>query len=540
MDMEMKDLSANPPAKNRFLLRALAAMGLIAAGLLMVLPHPYHERNFLITAGGCYLQTTVYEPAGAMAANSGGGGTVVLYHGLAGNRKIMAYLAEGFALEGLRVFVPDLPGHGHTEGPFSAARAEQCSENLLHELRSRGLAPPDSTILAGHSMGGAIAIRVAARVPVAGVIAMSPAPMRAGHGVSRDMVLFDGPPALPPNTEIISGALEPRLITASARDLLQAGRDVNSHFDLVPWATHAGLLWRPAAARLAQDWAAKVLRLDGPNAAANAGATGPNVSPHRYKLPSRWPLAGCVIGLAGFLLIAGPFLREAVNIHAKSRENFPDVETRAVSWWRAALELLVVGSLAAVVLRYWMPLRLVRLFEGDYLAGFLLFSGVLLIAVHGKELMPIFDFRSSAAVRAIFAALVLFLLFSAWLELSVTEAWLDAARWQRFPLLCIALIPCLVAEEILLGARAEKSTRRRVALAMFYRLLLWLTMVFGILIMHSGEVLLVLLAPYFAAVSIAQRWGMEVVREVTGSAAAAALFGAILLTGFCLVIFPLL
>jgi hypothetical protein len=75
---------------------------------------------------------------------------------------------------------------------------------------------------------------------------------------------------------------------------------------------------------------------------------------------------------------------------------------------------------------------------------------------------------------------------------------------------------------------------------MFYRLLLWLTMVFGILIMHSGEVLLVLLAPYFAAVSIAQRWGMEVVREVTGSAAAAALFGAILLTGFCLVIFPLL
>jgi hypothetical protein len=239
-------------------------------------------------------------------------------------------------------------------------------------------------------------------------------------------------------------------------------------------------------------------------------------------------------------LIAGPFLREAVNIHAKSRENFPDVETRAVSWWRAALELLVVGSLAAVVLRYWMPLRLVRLFEGDYLAGFLLFSGVLLIAMHGKELMPIFDFRSSAAVRAIFAALVLFLLFSAWLELSVTEAWLDAARWQRFPLLCIALIPCLVAEEILLGARAEKSTRRRVALAMFYRLLLWLTMVFGILIMHSGEVLLVLLAPYFAAVSIAQRWGMEVVREVTGSAAAAALFGAILLTGFCLVIFPLL
>ena len=550
--MEMNDLSAKPPAKNRFVLRALAAMALIAVGLLMVLPHPYHERNFLISAGGCYLQTTVYEPVGGMAANSSDRGTVVLYHGLAGNRKVMAYLAEGFALEGLRVFVPDLPGHGRTEGPFSAARAEQCSENLLHELRSRGLAPPDSTIVAGHSMGGAIAIRVAARVPVAGVIAISPAPMRAGHGISRDMVLFDGPPALPPNTEIISGALEPRLITASARDLVQPGRDVNSHFDLVAWATHAGLLWRPAAARLTQDWAAKVLRLDGANAAADAGATGPSVFPRRYKLPLRWPLAGCVIGLAGFLLIAGPFLREAVTIQvknnaqmkshgqARSHGSFPDVEARAVAWWRAALEVFAVGLLAAVVLRYWMPLRLVRLFEGDYLAGFLLFSGALLVAMHWKELMPIFEFRSSAAVRAIFAALVLFLLFSAWLELSLSEGWLDAARWQRFPLLCIALIPCLVAEEILLGAPAKKSARRRVALAMFYRSLLWLTMVFGILILHSGEILLVLLAPYFAAVSIAQRWGMEVVREVTGSAAAAALFGAILLAGFCLVIFPLL
>ena len=99
----------------------------------------------------------------------------MLLHGLAANRKIMSYLAEGFALQGLRVFVPDLPGHGRTEGPFSAARSKECSENLLHELRSRGLAPKERTILAGHSMGGAIAIRVAARVPVAGVIAISPA-----------------------------------------------------------------------------------------------------------------------------------------------------------------------------------------------------------------------------------------------------------------------------------------------------------------------------------------------------------------------------
>jgi hypothetical protein len=37
---------------------------------------------------------------------------------------------------------------------------------------------------------------------------------------------------------------------------------------------------------------------------------------------------------------------------------------------------------------------------------------------------------------------------------------------------------------------------------------------------------------------ILQRLGMDVVRKDTGSPMAAALFGAILLAGFCLVIFP--
>src|SRR5271163_2202105 len=218
--------------KRRLALRALLAVALLGAGFVLVLPRPYHERTFRIDAGGCRMDTTVIEPVGAAsssAASSGSAsrGTVVLLHGLAANRKIMSYLAEGFALQGLRVFVPDLPGHGRTAGPFSAARAEECSENLLHELRSRGMAPPETTILAGHSMGGAIAIRIAVRVPVAGVIAFSPAPMRAAHGMAADALLFDNPPPLPPNTEIIDGSLEPQHMTANARELLGPA-DVNS------------------------------------------------------------------------------------------------------------------------------------------------------------------------------------------------------------------------------------------------------------------------------------------------------------------------
>ena len=61
----------------------------------------------------------------------------------------------------------------------------------------------------------------------------------------------------------------------------------------------------------------------------------------------------------------------------------------------------------------------------------------------------------------------------------------------------------------------------------------------GVLILHNGEILMGLLSLYMAVFNLIQRSGMDIVRTETGSATSAALFGAILLAGFCLVIFPL-
>ena len=61
----------------------------------------------------------------------------------------------------------------------------------------------------------------------------------------------------------------------------------------------------------------------------------------------------------------------------------------------------------------------------------------------------------------------------------------------------------------------------------------------GVLFLHNGEILIGLLALYLGVFNFIQRSGMDLVRTETGSAAATALFGAILLAGFCLVIFPL-
>ncbi len=159
------------------------------------------------------MEITIVEKQGGAAQ-----GSVLLFHGISANNKIMSYLARGFAEQGLRVYVPDLPGHGRTPGPFSAARAEQCGETLLRELLARGLINADRTILAGHSMGGAIAERIASRVSVAGMIAVSPAPMRAAHGVTAEKLLFSNPPILPPHSLVMVGSLELESMRGNAAD----------------------------------------------------------------------------------------------------------------------------------------------------------------------------------------------------------------------------------------------------------------------------------------------------------------------------------
>src|SRR5260370_32087360 len=203
--------------KSRQIVRAIAGVLLCAAGLWLALPTPYRERTFLIDAAGCRLETTIVEKQ-----EGGSQGSVLLFHGISANKKIMSYFARGFAEQGLRGYVPDLPGHGRTPGPFSPARAEECGEALLRELLARGMISTDRTILAGHSMGGGIAERIAARVPVAGLIAISPAPMRATHGHTAEKLLFSDPPELPPHSLLMAGSLELESMRGNAAALSSA------------------------------------------------------------------------------------------------------------------------------------------------------------------------------------------------------------------------------------------------------------------------------------------------------------------------------
>jgi pimeloyl-ACP methyl ester carboxylesterase len=494
--------------------RATAGVLLIASGYWLAVPTPYKERRLLIDAGGCRMETDIVEKQSEDA-----GGSVVLFHGISANKKIMSYLARGFAEAGLRVYATDFPGHGHTPGPFSPGRAEQCGEAFVRELLLRGLIAPERTILAGHSMGGAVAVRIASRVPVAGVIAISPAPMRATHGAEPEMLLFTNPPPLAPNSLVMNGEIEPKSMRGNAADLVALSGDASDKYLELPKETHVSLIFSRAVVRATQEWSARTLHLSKAEA-----------------LPNHRPLLGALGGFLGIVLIAGPFLHEVAGKKTKEASAW---ESAPISLWRVCLECALGSTVIVALLRYWNPLKVIGLFQGDYFAGYLLLFGGMLVVGHWRSLRSSFRNPWRGMLAGAFAGFVLLLMAIGWFELTFYEAWLTAEKWARFPFLLIALVPYHLAEEHLLGPIKEGKRWRRLIAALTLRLIGWAALMGGVLFLHSGEILIGLLAPYLVLLNIAQRSAMDIVREESESAAATAVFGAILAAGFLLVIFPL-
>ncbi|HTP69715.1 MAG TPA: alpha/beta fold hydrolase [Dongiaceae bacterium] len=494
--------------------KALAGIFLLLIGgaLVYFSGRRYSEKRYIVDAASCRMQVLAIErkdlpPAAEL-------GSVVLFHGISANNIIMQYIGRAFAEQGLRVYIPDLPGHGRSAGPFSPAQAEACSASLVRGLAARGMIIPDRTILAGHSMGAAIALRVAEKFRPAGLVAISPAPMKPDHGVIPQNLLFNGVPKILPNTRVIVGRFEHPGLKDNAADLVPPN-DPAIQYAIVPWATHVTILFSPTAVRLAQAWAANILGLTG-----------------EPRLPNRLNLLACFLGLAGILLLAGPLVRELVG--GKPPADFSSVPT--IPRWRGALAVALLALLMLYVWPYFKPLQAVRLFEGDYLASFFLLLGLGLILIHinlARKLAPVAPgiFFGSAA-----AGLLLHFLITGWIELTATSSWLTLQRWERLPLFAVTAFLFLYGLELLAGPAS--TLRGRYPFWMLLIVITWLALAFGVLFLKSGEILLVLLSPYFAVFFLLSGLGIHLARRLTGSATAAAVFGAILLAGFCLVLFP--
>jgi len=100
---------------------------------------------------------------------------VLVVHGFTGNPSSMRALAEAFAGAGFHVQLPRLPGHGTTVEEMIATRWGDWlgeAEAVLARLAGRA----ERIVVAGLSMGGALALRLAADHPeLAGLVCVNPA-----------------------------------------------------------------------------------------------------------------------------------------------------------------------------------------------------------------------------------------------------------------------------------------------------------------------------------------------------------------------------
>lgn len=119
----------------------------------------------------------------ALAASDWGPGTgprVLLIHGFAGDRSGFEQLGRGLARAGLHVRAIDLPGHGETRA--EARGFDDLVAGVLAELAG----VTGAAHLVGHSLGAAVAVKVAAAREVASLTLITPAGL--GHGIDSAFV----------------------------------------------------------------------------------------------------------------------------------------------------------------------------------------------------------------------------------------------------------------------------------------------------------------------------------------------------------------
>ncbi|MGC8641790.1 MAG: alpha/beta hydrolase [Isosphaeraceae bacterium] len=92
-----------------------------------------------------------------------------------GNAMCLAYCGpefDRFRRLGLNVLIPDFLGYGQSGGKASEVGCRETAETAYQALRKRGF-PANRIIAGGWSLGGAVAIDLASRQQVAGLIAFS-------------------------------------------------------------------------------------------------------------------------------------------------------------------------------------------------------------------------------------------------------------------------------------------------------------------------------------------------------------------------------
>jgi pimeloyl-ACP methyl ester carboxylesterase len=148
------------------------------------------------------------------SVHAGAGADVVLLHGLSGSRHWWRHSLDVLA-ESYRVHVPELVGFGRSRGGWRQPRIEQLAELMRAWMRAQGVTRAH---LVGHSMGGQIALHIAAD-PAAELRTLT---LVSASGIPRPMTVRAA-------ARLVAGALPPRhwgaagFLPTIALDALRSG-----------------------------------------------------------------------------------------------------------------------------------------------------------------------------------------------------------------------------------------------------------------------------------------------------------------------------
>lgn len=121
------------------------------------------------------------------AERVGAGPPVVLLHGFSSTSRVWREVTPLLPPH-MQLIAVDLPGHGRVAAPAALATIGGFVADAWETLHSGRVEQP--RVLAGHSLGGAVAIGMAFARPgdVRALVLM--APMEPGHGCNRPRVVF--------------------------------------------------------------------------------------------------------------------------------------------------------------------------------------------------------------------------------------------------------------------------------------------------------------------------------------------------------------
>ena len=506
--------------RHEWILAAAGAAMLAAGAYLVAAAHassPGGERYFLLDAGREFpaVPVIVLEPASTPIH-----GTALAIHGLGANRVVMFTLGQRLAAAGLRVILFDEPGHGNNASSFSFARAEACTAAVIEALQRQGELDVARTVLVGHSMGGGIALLMGSRFDVAGTIVVAPAPELLARG-------------LPPNLLVLSPQFDVPAIRQMERNLAERGRgrgDTLAEFTArrafrkmeLKGRTHAGAIFDPAATVATARWAARCL-----------GAT----LPQDFSQPWGGFLGG-LLGITGlgfvFPLLASVSARAWRVAQAQDQAKAVRSIEAVVHWTFSAL----VGM---GILVFCPPIP-ARVYSADYLVSLLAIASVPLLIIQAPLLRGGQKPGVNSLMMAATLAGVTFIAYGAWMNWQISDAWMNAPRWARFPMIAVIMVPYSLAEETALGPPVDNNfvrRFRRFGLYLLLRFILWFAAAYAVFTGLSSAVLVVFFVMVLALFSIGQRLGADAVRRRTGCPAAAAVFSAILGAWFVAAAFPL-